>query len=86
VIETNYGLVKKNTDDAFRYTFALNLDLRLKYRFQMFKKDFEATMDLYNVFGSNTELKEASIADQNLRTPVEAVPPRMLMLSLRVDF
>jgi hypothetical protein len=87
---THNGLVKVNVDDSPRFTQYLNLDFRLQYTFYIWDFDVTAILDIYNVLGSNTEIKEVAIALNNgtadRRAPVEAIPPRSLMVSLASTF
>jgi hypothetical protein len=68
-----------------RYTFAWNLDIRLRYTPKIMDKNIGITFDIYNVLGSSTELLESSDL-QDDRLALEAVPQRMIKLGADMKF
>ncbi len=68
-----------------RYTFAWNMDIRLRYVPQIMEKNMEITLDIYNVLGSSTELLESSNLKDDRRA-LEAVPQRMIKFGLGMHF
>ncbi|MBN2039642.1 MAG: hypothetical protein JW864_06350 [Spirochaetes bacterium] len=68
-----------------RYTFAWNIDLKLRYNPFFRDKGIEFTLDIYNILGSSTEIIESNDPDDE-RLALEAVPQRMINCGLQVSF
>ncbi len=88
LVETSSGIQKKYSDLITRYTFFMDASLRLQYALMIKKSTILLTLDGYNILGSNTELKEYAIdgAEIPYRNPVEAVPGRTIMFSIKTTF
>ena len=68
-----------------RFTFSWNIDIRLRYTPVLFGKNIEATIDIFNVLDSSTEILESNNIEDERRA-LEAVPPRMIQLGIAVLF
>lgn len=84
----NYGFTRRPVPWSWppRATFALNLDLRIRYTFPGSGLRWWVAFDMYNVFGSNTELKEEAYLPLTgvglSRFPSECVPPRSCSITV----
>jgi len=68
-----------------RYTFSWNFDIRLRYSPLIYGNKFVATLDVYNILGSSTEILESyKIEDE--REALEAIPPRMIRFGIAILF
>lgn len=68
-----------------RYTFSWNIDIRLRYTPLVWGNRVAATLDIYNVLDSSTEIVESNNIEDE-REALEAVPPRMIKIGLSVLF
>lgn len=69
---------------APRFTFQMTVDLRLSYRFDLEPVDLLTRLDVYNFFGSGTEVTEDVRTGSSFRAPLEMMPGRAAFLTLGV--
>ena len=69
-----------------RHTFAMTWDVRVRYDIELTPYVVTLGLDVYNFWGSATELLEDPRTSAAYRTPLETVPDRAILVSLEVGW
>ena len=69
-----------------RHTFAMTWDVRVRYDFVVAPYVVTLGLDVYNFWGSATELLEDPRTTSAYRAPLETVPDRAMLVSLEVGW
>jgi hypothetical protein len=75
------------TPDHLRFADLWNLDLRLQKNMKFGRGNAVISLDLFNVFNSNTELnRQRNLKAANFQLLTDNLSPRILRVGLRLGF
>ncbi len=78
--------VRGITNGRSRFTFVLTFDARVEKSFSIGSRRLAATLDVFNIRGSATEVEEYVIWNPAYRATSAVQPPRVVRLGLRLNF